>query len=79
MDADFWHDRWRRNQIGYHENNFNRHLVKHWRALGVQAGARVFVPLCGKSRDIIWLAEQGCKRRRQNPSVKRPDWLAAPE
>ncbi len=27
--------------------------------LDVEAGARVFVPLCGKSRDMVWLAQQG--------------------
>jgi thiopurine S-methyltransferase len=59
MEADFWLDHWRRNQIGFHQNTFNRHLVKHWRALGVRPGARIFVPLCGKSRDLIWLSEQG--------------------
>ncbi len=59
MDIDFWHDRWRQNQIRFHESSFNSHLVKHWRTLGVRPGARVFVPLCGKSRDMIWLAEQG--------------------
>ena len=59
MEADFWLDRWRRNQIGFHQKDFNRHLVKHWRTLGVRPGARVFVPLCGKSRDLIWLSGQG--------------------
>ncbi len=59
MDADFWLDHWRRNQIGFHQKDFNSRLVKYWHTLGVQPGARVFVPLCGKSRDLIWLSKQG--------------------
>lgn len=59
MEADFWHSRWRSNQIGFHQHDFNRHLLKHWPRLGAEPGARVFVPLCGKSRDLIWLAERG--------------------
>ncbi len=59
MEADFWLDHWRRNQIGFHQKNFNGHLVNCWHALGMQPDARVFVPLCGKSRDLIWLSEQG--------------------
>jgi len=59
MDAEFWHTRWRNNEIGFHQDEFNRHIVKHWPTLGVQSGSRVFVPLCGKSRDLIWLAGRG--------------------
>ena len=28
-------------------------------ALGLAKGAAVLVPLCGKSLDLVWLAEQG--------------------
>lgn len=59
METDFWRSRWRNSQIGFHQHAFNRHLLKHWRSLGAARGARVFVPLCGKSRDLIWLAERG--------------------
>jgi thiopurine S-methyltransferase len=59
MDANFWQERWRNDQIAFHQHDFNPHLVKHWQELGADPGDRVFVPLCGKSRDMIWLAEQG--------------------
>lgn len=59
MDADFWHTRWRNNEIAFHKNAFNRHLLKHWTASGARPGGRVFVPLCGKSVDLLWLAEYG--------------------
>ena len=59
MERDFWLERWRLNQIGFHQADYNARLRMHWPALNVPAGARVFVPLCGKSRDMWWLAGQG--------------------
>lgn len=59
MNREFWLDRWRLNQIGFHQAQFNARLMQHWPSLEVPPGARVFVPLCGKSRDMIWLADQG--------------------
>lgn len=59
MQADFWHERWQRNQIGFHQAEINLHLQQFWPALGVTTGARVFVPLCGKSGDMLWLRGQG--------------------
>lgn len=56
MHPDFWHQRWQQNQIGFHQDTPTPLLQKHWPALGVPAGARVFVPLCGKSLDMAWLA-----------------------
>ena len=34
-------------------------LIKHWPALELPASTRVLVPLCGKSLDMVWLAEEG--------------------
>jgi thiopurine S-methyltransferase len=59
MDADFWHERWNANQIGFHQNDLNPYLVRYWSSLDLTQGERVFVPLCGKSRDMFWLLEQG--------------------
>ncbi len=59
MNPDFWHQRWADNQIGFHQAEATPLLVKHWPGLGVKAGAKVFVPLCGKSLDMAWLASQG--------------------
>lgn len=59
MHPDFWHQRWQQNQIGFHQDTPTPLLQKHWPALGVPADARVFVPLCGKSLDLAWLAGQG--------------------
>lgn len=59
MQPDFWHNRWQSNQIGFHLSEANPLLVKHFPALNLPQGARVFLPLCGKSLDIHWLLAQG--------------------
>ena len=59
MDPDFWLQRWRERQIGFHQDAPTPLLLKHWPALGVAPGSRVFVPLCGKSLDLAWFAAQG--------------------
>lgn len=59
MHPDFWHQRWQENRIGFHQDAPTPLLQKHWPALGVPAGATVFVPLAGKSLDMFWLAQQG--------------------
>ena len=59
MDLDFWHRRWHKNEIGFHQKAVNRHLRSHWPMLKVPHGGRVFVPLCGKALDLAWLRSQG--------------------
>lgn len=59
MTPDFWHARWQRGETGWHQQEVNAYLETHWPELGLAAGARVFVPLCGKSLDLVWLADQG--------------------
>ncbi len=59
MQPDFWHDRWQRNQIGFHQEDVSPMLAAHWGDVGVAADARVFVPLAGKSLDMAWLAARG--------------------
>lgn len=59
MDPQFWLARWENQEIGFHQEQINLHLQQLWSALGVAAGQPVFVPLCGKSRDMLWLSGQG--------------------
>jgi thiopurine S-methyltransferase len=59
VDQEFWRRRWSRNEIGFHLNEVNPYLRRHWPSLGLAPGARVLVPLCGKSLDMAWLADQG--------------------
>ncbi len=59
MQASFWLERWELGQIGFHQEQTNPYLLRHWAALSLPAEARVLVPLCGKSLDLLWLRAQG--------------------
>lgn len=59
MDADFWLQRWREGRTAFHQNRVMPLLEKHWPALGLKPGGRVFVPLAGKSLDMLWFAAKG--------------------
>jgi len=59
MDAAFWQQRWKEGRTGFHRDRVMPLLEQHWPSLGLAAGSRVFVPLCGKSLDMAWLAARG--------------------
>lgn len=59
MDAEFWLARWQKREIGFHQDDVHPALRDHWRALEAAATTAVLVPLCGKSRDMLWLRAQG--------------------
>ena len=59
MDTEFWHERWRTRQIGFHQSSPHPFLERWWPSLGALPGDRVYVPLCGKSLDMIWLGVRG--------------------
>lgn len=59
MDASFWHAKWEKSEIGFHQDDFNPLLLDYLGALSLAPGSRVFVPLCGKTRDILWLLQSG--------------------
>lgn len=59
MQHDFWHERWRTGQTGFHRATAHTFLERWWPTLEVPTDARVYVPLCGKSLDMAWLAGRG--------------------
>ena len=59
MDTSYWHQRWEKNELGFHESEANPLLVKYFNALALAKGSRVFIPLCGKTLDIAWLLSNG--------------------
>jgi thiopurine S-methyltransferase len=60
MDASFWRERWELGQTAWDQARPHPLLVEHWASVpAAGAGSRVFVPLCGASVDMVWLAEQG--------------------
>lgn len=58
-DNHLWLKLWRDRRADFHQKTVNRYLARFWPNLARPQGSRVFVPLCGKSLDMIWLAEQG--------------------
>jgi len=59
MEADFWLERWECGQTGWDLTAPHDDLTAHWHLVGARVGSDVFVPLCGASVDMVWLAGVG--------------------
>ena len=57
MDHQDWLERWQPGNIGFHQAEGSRRLREFWPEM--PKGARVLVPLCGKTVDLRWLSERG--------------------
>ena len=60
MSKNFWLKRWEAGQIGFHQKNINPQLEKSWQSIKTNERP-VFVPLCGKTLDMTFLAANGHK------------------
>ena len=58
MKLDFWHQRWLNKEIGWHRDDVHPLLDNIGESFFTK-GSCIFVPLCGKSLDMVWLAEKG--------------------
>ena len=56
MDKEFWLNKWKNGETGFHQPNAHWAVQKYWKA---PTALNVLVPLCGKSRDILWLLQRG--------------------
>ena len=61
MQHSFWLERWRDNRIGFHLEHINPFLAAYWSRLHLPQDSKVFVPFCGKSKDLLFLHQQGHK------------------
>ncbi len=61
MEHQFWFNKWESNEIGFHMDEVNPVLLRFEARLGLGAGDRIFVPLCGKTLDIGYLLTRGCR------------------
>lgn len=59
MEKEYWQERWNRNETGFHQAEINPYLREFWQRLQLGPASTVLVPLCGKSRDMLWLRQQG--------------------
>lgn len=56
MDLQYWHKKWETKDILFHQSQIHPALRSYSHHL---AQGPVFVPLCGKSLDMLWLNEAG--------------------
>ncbi|GFN97345.1 thiopurine s-methyltransferase [Plakobranchus ocellatus] len=57
---EFWQQKWDSNRIGFHNKDVHSMLVKYADKLSPASKPQnIFVPLCGKSVDMKWFADQG--------------------
>lgn len=57
MDSSFWHKCWERNTLGFHQSDVHPLLVKYFKQQLLPSDQHVFVPLCGKTLDMAYLAQ----------------------
>ena len=54
-----WASYWVRKNPGFHEGEVNVYLQRYLNLFCLQPGDTIFMPLCGKAVDILWLSQQG--------------------
>lgn len=59
MDENYWLNKWQINDIAFHEQAISADLIAYFNQLHLKPHDCIFVPLCGKSKDMLWLAEKG--------------------
>ncbi|MCW8830265.1 MAG: thiopurine S-methyltransferase [Gammaproteobacteria bacterium] len=63
MEKNFWLKRWQKRETGFHQEELNPYLGYFYGEKGPapekRGALKVFVPLCGKSLDMFWLAQNG--------------------
>ncbi|MGH7441125.1 MAG: thiopurine S-methyltransferase [bacterium] len=55
MDAQFWIKVWTEGRTAFHQDKVNEKLMDYFPRLNPSPGQKVLVPLCGKSKDLLWL------------------------
>ncbi|MCC5942928.1 MAG: thiopurine S-methyltransferase [Balneolaceae bacterium] len=61
MELSYWESRWNKGKTGFHMPGGYPGLQTHWEKLALPREPNVFVPLCGKTEDMIWLSENAGK------------------
>lgn len=58
MDAEYCYNRWETNEIAFYASDAHSYLAHPLSLMELEASSRVFVPLCGKSIDLAWIASK---------------------
>jgi thiopurine S-methyltransferase len=61
MDEQFWKKAWNEGKTNFHLKTVHEKLAEHFSKLNAKPGQRVLVPLCGKTKDLLWLKAQGLR------------------
>jgi thiopurine S-methyltransferase len=56
---EYWLSLWKTNKIGWHLHQPNPLFLEYIKYFKLKPGSKIFVPLSGKSIDMLWLAKQG--------------------
>lgn len=59
MEASFWIRAWEEGRTNFHQSEFNAKLTKFFPTFSYEKNQKVLVPLCGKSKDMLWLKNEG--------------------
>ncbi len=55
MDSQFLIKAWNEGRTNFHQEDYHDKLTEYFLQLNPGKGQRVLVPLCGKSKDLLWL------------------------
>ena len=58
MDSQFWINAWNEGRTGFHQADINDKLLQYFPQLRPKENQKVLVPLCGKTKDLLWLRDQ---------------------
>jgi thiopurine S-methyltransferase len=59
MEASFWINAWNEGRTNFHLEVYHEKLLQYFPELNPKQGQSVLVPLCGKTKDLLWLHGQG--------------------
>ena len=55
MESQFWIKAWNEGRTNFHQQDYHEKLTEYFPTLNPKKGQSVLVPLCGKSKDLLWL------------------------
>jgi len=59
MTKQYWLDKWQHNDIKFNQDDVNVYLQRYYSRFNLSKSELIFVPLCGKSIDMLWLMNKG--------------------
>jgi len=57
-NPDYWIKRWKEGKTGFHQADVNPKIIEYRARFIDENTSRIYLPLCGKSQELQWLANQ---------------------